>query len=109
MKSLKILLDECIDRRLAREIPGHTARTVHEEGWAGLKNGQLLAQAAGKFDVFLTVDRNLTNQQNLSKFEIAVVVIRSKSNSLKDLRKAIPSILTALTEATPRTVTVVGG
>lgn len=62
MPSFKILLDECIDRRLARQILDHEVRTVSEMGWAGLDNGELLARAEKGFDVFVTVDRNLTFQ-----------------------------------------------
>jgi hypothetical protein len=51
------LLDECVDRRLARDIVGHQVSTVPQAGWAAVKNGELLALAEKKFDVFLTVDR----------------------------------------------------
>ena len=53
---MKIILDECIDRRLGREISGHEARTVPQEGWASLKNGELLSRAQAEFDVFVTTD-----------------------------------------------------
>jgi predicted nuclease of predicted toxin-antitoxin system len=57
---LKILLDECLDRRLARELPGHEVAATHQKGWAGIENGELLRLAEKEFDVFLTVDRNLS-------------------------------------------------
>jgi hypothetical protein len=57
---VRLLLDECVDRRLARDIVGHEVSTVGDLGWAGVKNGALLARAAGQFDVFVTVDRNLS-------------------------------------------------
>jgi len=62
---VKILLDECIDRRLARELPDLDVRTVPQMGWAGIKNGELMKLAEAEFDVFITVDRNLSYQQNL--------------------------------------------
>lgn len=62
MPNFKILLDECIDRRLARQISGHEVKTAPEMGWAGLDNGELLARAEKEFDIFITVDRNLTFQ-----------------------------------------------
>ena len=55
-----MLLDECVPRRLRRELPGHDIRTVSEMGWSGIKNGPLLHRAAQEFDVFLTVDLLLT-------------------------------------------------
>ena len=56
---MRILLDECLPKRLTRDLTSHDARTVPEMGWAGKKNGDLLAVASRQFDVFLTVDRNL--------------------------------------------------
>lgn len=53
---MKILLDECIDRRLAKDIQGHKVLTVPQAGWAGIKNGELLRLAQAQFDVFVTVD-----------------------------------------------------
>jgi predicted nuclease of predicted toxin-antitoxin system len=62
---VKILLDECIDRRLVKEIEGHEVVTVPQAGWAGIQNGELLRLAQAQFDVFVTVDRNLSFQQHL--------------------------------------------
>ncbi len=59
---MRVLLDECVDRRLARDIFGQEASTVHGLGWAGDRNGALLTRAAGHFDVFVSVDRNLAFQ-----------------------------------------------
>jgi hypothetical protein len=64
---MRILLDECIDWRLSHDLAGHDVSTVRRMGWASLKNGALLRRAAeGGFDVFVTVDRHLSQQQNLS-------------------------------------------
>lgn len=59
---IKILLDECIDRRLAREFAGRDdieIETVRSMNWNGIKNGQLLTLAADNFDIFITVDQNM--------------------------------------------------
>jgi hypothetical protein len=93
---VKVLLDECVDRRLARDIAEHEVRTVPEAGWAGLKNGELLKRAQEQFDVFVTVDRNLPFQRELSAFSIAVVVLRTQTNRLDDLRKLAPKLLTVI-------------
>jgi hypothetical protein len=93
---VKLLLDECIDRRLAKDFGEHDIRTVPQMGWAGIKNGALLTLAEDKFDVFITVDRNLSFQQNLPKFNIAVVVLHAASNRLADLKPLVPMILAAL-------------
>jgi len=96
LPTFRILLDECIDRRLAREISGHEVKTAPEMDWAGLDNGELLARAEKEFDVFITVDRNLTFQQNLPKFDIAVLVLCTRTNRLKDLIPLVSKIIDAL-------------
>jgi predicted nuclease of predicted toxin-antitoxin system len=96
---VRVLLDECLPRRLKREIVGHDARTVPEMGWASKRNGELLALAAAEFDVFLTADRNLFYQQDVSAFDIAVVVLVARSNSIDDLRPLAPRIREALANA----------
>lgn len=90
---MKIFLDECVDWRLSRDIPGHDVRTARQMGWTAITNGELLALAAGSFDVFVTVDRNLAFQQSISGLEIAVVVLRAKSNRLSDLQPLVPKLL----------------
>ena len=93
---MRLLLDECVDRRLARDLTWHEVKTVTQMGWAGIKNGELLSRAGAEFDVFITVDRNLSFQQNLPAFDIAVVVLCAPSNRLADLRRLIPRLLSIL-------------
>ena len=78
-----------MDRRLAGEIAGHQVTTTQQKGWSGTDNVELLKLAESDFDVFLTVDRNLSFQQPIVDFDIAVVVIRAASNRLTDLRVLI--------------------
>ena len=105
---MRVLLDECVDRRLAEQILGHDVKTVPEAGWAALKNGELLGRAEHEFDVFITVDLNLPFQQTLSRFSLAVIVLRARSNRIADLRTLIPELLEILPAAKPGEVTWVG-
>ncbi|MCX5721619.1 MAG: DUF5615 family PIN-like protein [Nitrospirae bacterium] len=89
---MNILLDECIDRRFAKEIEGHEVVTVPQAGWAGIKNGELLTRAQMQFDAFVTVDCNLAFQQNIPQFTIAVIVLQAPTNRLKDLRPLLPKL-----------------
>lgn len=89
---MKILLDECIDRRLVKDIEGHEVVTVPQAEWAGIQNGELLRRTQEQFDAFVTVDRNLSFQQYLPQFSIAVIVLRSSTNRLKDLRALVPQL-----------------
>jgi len=93
---VRVLLDECVDRRLARQLSNHVVKTVPEMGWATIGNGDLLALAEKDFDVFVTVDRNLSLQQNLPRFKIAVLVLRARTNRLVDLLPLMPKILEAI-------------
>ncbi|WP_373533668.1 DUF5615 family PIN-like protein [Microcoleus sp.] len=104
---MKLILDECIDRRLAKEFVGYEVKTVPQMGWAGIKNGQLLALVEAEFDVFITVDRNLSFQQNLPQFNIAVVVLQASSNRLADLKPVVPNILAILANVVKGKATVV--
>lgn len=90
------------------DLVGHDARTVPEMGWASMRNGELLALAESQFDVFLTVDRNLSFQQNIGTFKIAVVVMVAKSNKRSDLQPLMKHVLAVLAAATPGQVTKVG-
>jgi hypothetical protein len=72
---VRVLLDECVDWRLSRDIIDHDVKTAHQMGWATIKIGELLALAAQQFDVFVTVDRNLAFQQNVTALPIAVIVL----------------------------------
>jgi hypothetical protein len=76
-------------------------------GWASKRNGELLTLAVGQFDVFLTADRNLSYQQDLSSFDIAVVVLVARSNRLDDLRPVMPRVLEILPTAQRRAITLV--
>jgi predicted nuclease of predicted toxin-antitoxin system len=105
---MKVLLDECVDWRLARDLPGHDVSTTRQMGWAAVKNGELLALASGNFDAFVTVDRKLPTQQNLRAFKIAVVVLRARTNRLVDLRPLVPALLAILPSLEPGTSTIVG-
>ena len=78
-------------------------------GWASKRKGELLALATAEFDVFLTVDRNLSYQQDVSAFNIALVVLVARSNSIDDLRPLAPKILEALTNGERGRVTLVAG
>jgi hypothetical protein len=105
---VKVFLDECVDWRLARDIVGHDVKTARQMGWTTVKNGALLTLASQHFDVFITVDRNLSFQQNLDSFSVAVVVLRAKSNRLADLKPLVPSLLAAIASAPPAVATFIG-
>jgi len=105
---VRVLIDECVDWRLSRYVVGHEVKTAGQMGWATIKNGELLALAAQQFDVFVTVDRNLSFQQNLVAFPIAVIVLRARTNRLADMRPLVPALLEALESPKPGVAQSIG-
>ncbi len=94
---MRILLDECVPRPLRRELAEHDVRTIQEMGWAGKKNGELLAlMARVGFETLLTVDQSLRHQQNLAASGVAVLVMVAPSNRLADLVPLVPRVRAAL-------------
>ena len=94
---MRVLLDECVPKRLRTELTAHTVRTVAEMGWSGVKNGELLQMAASDFDCFLTVDRNLQFQQLINALPLAVLVIQAVDNRIETLRPLMAAVREALT------------
>jgi len=105
---VKVFVDECVDRRLARPILGHDVRTARDQGWTGISNGRLLALISGAFDVSVTVDRKLSYQQNLSTLPFAVIVLHARTNRLADLEPLVPRLLAVIETAPTGAATIVG-
>ena len=101
---MKVLLDECLPKRLKRQVQADLVRTVPEMGWAGTKNGALLRLVEREFDVLLTNDQNLEHQQNLARFDLAVVVLVALSNDIEDLRPLMPAANEAMRNIGPREI-----
>jgi hypothetical protein len=101
---MRILIDECLPRKLKHELHGHEVATVQEMGWSGVKNGTLLQLMIDKFDVFVTIDGNLDYQQNLSDAAIGVIVFQAPNNKVETLLPLIPAVRTKLNEMKPGTV-----
>jgi predicted nuclease of predicted toxin-antitoxin system len=98
---MRVLLDTCVPKRLARDFPGYEVRHATELGWGDLDDGPLLTAMAGSFDVLVTVDQNLPHQQNLSSRPFAVIILRAKSNRLTDLARLVPKLRAALKRTAP--------
>ncbi len=90
---MRILLDENLNWRLEQFLPGREVKSVPRTGWAGLKNGKLLARAQENFGVIITTDGSMASQQNLSKVKIAIVALRAPSNRLADTSALMPTVL----------------
>ena len=105
---MRVLLDESLPIDFAHDLTAVNAQTVKALGWAGLKNGALLRQAAEQFQVLVTMDKNLRFQQNLAAHPLGVVLIRARSNRIDDLRPLVPKILEAIATVEPGQILAVG-
>lgn len=105
---MRVLLDECVPRRVRSELIDHAVLTVGDMGWSGITNGQLLAKAALEFDCFLTVDKNLQFQQSPTELPIAVIVMHAVNNKFETLKPLMSRAREALLVIQPRELRRIG-
>jgi len=87
---------------------GHECETVRDAGFSGKENGELIALAEKKFNVLITIDKNIRYQQNIAGRNIAILIIRAASNDLDDIRPHVPQALAALRSIRPGQIVEVG-
>lgn len=105
---MRLLIDECVPRKLKFMFRGHECQTVREAGFGSKENGELLALAENNFDVLVTIDKNIRFQQNIARRNIAILIIRASSNDLDDILSHVPAALAALATLKPGQVVEVG-
>ena len=94
---MRLLIDECVDQRLRLLFPGHDSQTAGFANLAGLKNGRLLEAAEGAgFDVLITTDQSIPDQQNLARRRISLIILCGPTNRLQDLEPLVPAAVSAL-------------
>jgi hypothetical protein len=98
---MRLLLDNCVPRKLSKAITGHYARTAADEGLARLSDADLLDAIEGRFDGLVTVDQSLRYQQNMAGRTIMVGIIAAKSNRLEDLLPHVDHLLQLMESASP--------
>ena len=96
---MKIIIDECVPSIAKRGLPEQDIVTVQEMGWAGIKNGELLKLVASQFDVFITSDKNIKHQQNLSRLSVAFILL--PSNQVPAVKALLPRLDAALKAIEP--------
>ena len=99
---MRVLLDEDIPIRLRLYFQTEVeVETVEYRGWKGLKNGALLRAAQEHFDVLVTMDNNLPDQQSLQQFELGVAILRASSKTLEGLVAMVSELERLLPEIRP--------
>jgi hypothetical protein len=91
---MRILLDECITKRVKKYLIGLDVTTVSERGWSGIKNGKLMRLCIEhQIDILLTIDKNLIHQQNISSLSITIVVLNTPSSKSESIKEYLPNFL----------------
>lgn len=96
---MRIRLDECVPAPIQRQLTNHACSTVHQRGWGGIKNGDLLQRAEGEFDLFITSDQNIRYQHNLAGRRIAILEL--STNDITRIQAASALIEDALEKIQP--------
>lgn len=105
---MKILLDECLPRRLVRDLNRHTVTTVSRQGWSGSTDAELLRLTVTEFDALITMDSNLVFQQNLKLSTLRILVLRAVNSRYETLQALVPDILNALEKIQPGQIIPIG-
>jgi hypothetical protein len=89
---MKILLDECVPKKVKFYLKEFEVYTVTQMGWGGVKNGRLLTLCVENgFQVLLTIDKNLVYQQNLEKYKLSIAVLNTLTSKIEEISLFIPS------------------
>ena len=93
---MRFFLDACVPRPLRRAFPDLDVTHAHDRGWGDLDDGPLLDRVAGQYDVFLTTERNLPYQQDLTRRPFAILVLGARANRVPELLPLVPLVREAL-------------
>ena len=105
---MRVLLDENLPVDLTAELADHEVATITGLGWRGIKNSELLHRAQERFEVLVTMDRNLEFQQNIAGLELSIILVLARSNRMVHLRPIVPAILEAIEAVQPGELRRVG-
>lgn len=102
----KIFFDEDVPRKLVRFLPQYKIQTVVTMQWGGIKNGALLQLIEQHgFDVFLTGDKNMPNQQQLARRPFAVLIMSAINWPV--VKPHLAKIVAAIDAATPGSLSTI--
>lgn len=106
---MKIIVDECLPQKFCKALVGHSAILVQKAGYSGFKDGKLLDTIEGEYEVFITIDGNLTYQQNLAGRQLNIIILVAPSNTFGDVSSLVPEILSVLARIKPGEIIKLGG
>jgi hypothetical protein len=95
-------LDENLPVKLKHRFKeaGFQVFTIKDMNWLGKENGLLLElMIVNHFTTFITIDNNLSFQQNFINYPIQVVVLIAKNNTYETIMEFFPAIVLKLNES----------
>ena len=100
---MKVLIDECCPKKLKNllSFPDIECKTVREIGYASKKNGELISLIEGIYDVLVTIDGSIKDQQNITERRLSILRIRAKSSDISSIAPFVPEIIAALRDIKP--------
>jgi predicted nuclease of predicted toxin-antitoxin system len=106
---MKLILDEDLPHDLLKAFKGTDHEVVHVEdlGWKGIRNGDLLRRISGTYDALITGDTNMRYQQNLARYDVAIVVLQPRVKVLEQLLALIPATLAAIPKVPKGEATII--
>lgn len=105
----RVLLDENIPRKLKHRLAEvANVSTVPEEGWSGIKNGELLKRAAIRYSVLITLDRGIKYQQSLEGLQLSILLLRARSSKYVDILPLVPELTRKLSQINPGEIYIIG-
>jgi predicted nuclease of predicted toxin-antitoxin system len=106
---MKILLDECLPKKLKGLLVDFEVKTVREMEWSGILNGELIKSAIDNgFDVFIKADKNLRYQQNIANHNISIILLSVVINTLEKIKPLVPELLELLPKSERRMFYIIG-
>lgn len=93
---MRILFDHNLSKKLRHDLPQHQVALTAERGWEEFGNGALLGEAQAEFDVLFTMDANLYHQQNVARYDVAVIVLRAYDNDYASVLPLLPEVFELL-------------
>jgi hypothetical protein len=106
---VRILIDECVNPRLRQAFTGHQVLIVADADWRALPDSRLVAQAQGRCEVLVTIDRGFEHEHNLKKLTFGIVIVHVARNRMEYYRPLFPSLQEACERVKRGEVVHVGG
>jgi hypothetical protein len=103
---MRVLLDECLPRKLKHDVRADFVSTVPEMGWA--REWLVTSSSGARFRCLSYQGSNLEYQQNLATLDLAVIVLIAPTNDIEDLKPLMDAVNETIVRIKPAEVKYIG-